>query len=227
METNQRAEPRVAASVLGADLTRLGEEATDALGSGAPELHVDVMDGHFVPNLSVGPDAVGALRRVAPEATLEAHLMVDTPVAFVTAVAKGGADVVTFHIEACAPLARQGPAPETVIERIRESGAHPAMALNPETDVRRLEPHLDKLTRVLVMSVDPGRAGQEFVPWVTSKISALWAYGRELPLLEVDGGIDERTGPRAVDAGARVLVAASSLFASPDRAAAVRAILGR
>ncbi|MGH7911296.1 MAG: ribulose-phosphate 3-epimerase [Candidatus Dormibacteraceae bacterium] len=202
----------VVPSILSADLRRLGSQVEEAVQAGADRLQVDVMDGHFVPNLTFGPDTVAAVRRVAPALVIEAHLMVERPETFIEAFARAGADWIIVHVEAT-------PATHRTLVAIRELGAHPAVALRPGTPpeaVRELVPLVDML---LCMTVEPGFGGQAFIEQSPDKLRRLRALAPRTPI-EVDGGIDAGTAPRAVAAGATLLVAGSSVYAHPGGVAA-------
>jgi ribulose-phosphate 3-epimerase len=176
---------------------------------------LDVMDGHFVPNITFGPPLVASIRE-ATKMTLDAHLMITDPLKYAEPFVKAGADVVSFHVEA--PTS-----PERVIDRILDLGAKPAMVVNPDTPVDRLRPWLDRLHLVLVMSVFPGFGGQKFMPDVLPKMRALRDMGFKGEI-EIDGGINAETSKAAVAAGATVLVAGSAVFGKADRKAAVASL---
>lgn len=195
----------VVPSILSADLTRLGGQVEEAVKGGADRIQVDVMDGHFVPNLTFGPDTVKAVRRVAPGLPIEAHLMIERPEEWVEPFVRAGADWVIPHLEA------MGAAHRTLVA-IREAGAHPGVALRPGTPpgaVSELVPLVDML---LCMTVEPGFGGQAFIAESPDKLRRLRALAPDL-LIEVDGGIDARTTPAVVAAGATLLVAGSSVYA--------------
>jgi ribulose-phosphate 3-epimerase len=206
----------VVPSILAADFTRLGEQVAEAEAGGADRVQVDVMDGHFVPNLSMGPAIVEAVRRVT-RIPIEAHLMVERPELFVETFAHAGADYVQVQVEATPSLHR-------VVAAIAEAGARPGVALNPATPVELLREILPYVEQVNLMTVEPGFGGQAFIERSPAKIQRL----RELaPLIEieVDGGIDERTASLAVRAGASALVAGTSVFGHPRGvSAAIRAL---
>lgn len=198
---------RIAASILSADFTRLGEEIASAERGGVDAIHVDVMDGRFVPEISIGSVIVEAVKRVTRR-PLDVHLMIMEPERHVQAFARSGASSMTVHVEAVAHLHR-------VIQQIKDLRVSAAAALNPGTPLGSIEPVLSDLDMVLLMTVDPGYAGQEFIPSVLPKVRQLrsWIDERGLDVdIQVDGGINETTAPRAVDAGANVLVAASAIF---------------
>lgn len=210
---------KVSPSILSADFAHLGREVALVVDAGAEMVHVDVMDGHFVPNLSIGVPVVKSLRR-ATDAFLDVHLMISQPGRYLEAFAKAGADLINVHFEAEGPL-------DAHLARIAELGCKAAVTLKPATPAEALFPYLDRLFLVLVMSVEPGFGGQSFQEESLCKVRALRdeISRRNLPcLIEIDGGITQETGARAVAAGADVLVAGSAIYGAPDPAAAVAAL---
>jgi ribulose-phosphate 3-epimerase len=199
---------RIAPSILSADFTRLGEQIAEAEAGGADWIHVDVMDGHFVPNITVGPLVVEAARR-ATDLPIDVHLMIERPELYVEDFTNAGANRLTVHQETCPHLHR-------TIQQIRELGAHPGVAVNPATPVDTLSDILPFVDLVLVMTVNPGFGGQKFIPECLHKIARLSqqleSIMRQNIEIEVDGGIDPSTAPTVVAAGATVLVAGSAVF---------------
>jgi ribulose-phosphate 3-epimerase len=199
---------RIAPSILSADFARLADGVHAAEAAGADWIHVDVMDGHFVPNLTIGPPVVAALRRVT-RLPLDVHLMIEQPERLLDAFIAAGADLLTVHQEASVHLNR-------TIDRIRELGARPGVSVNPATPIATLTDILPYVDLVLIMSVNPGFGGQRFLPTSTGKIAALRRMLEERALaqieLEVDGGIGPDTAPDVVAAGATVLVAGAAVF---------------
>ena len=193
----------VVPSILSADAGRLAEQVAEAERAGADRIQVDVMDGHFVPNLTFGPLTVEAVRR-ATKLPIEAHLMVERPELFVEAFVKAGATLVEVQVESTTSLYR-------TVQTIRELGATPGVAINPGTPVEDLREILPYVDLVNVMTVEPGFGGQKFIPHSPEKIRRVRALGKDFEI-EVDGGIDARTAPLVAAAGATVLVAGSSVY---------------
>ncbi len=193
----------VVPSILSADVGRLAEQVGEAERAGADRIQVDVMDGHFVPNLTFGPLIVEAVRR-ATRLPIEAHLMVERPELFVEAFAKAGATLIEVQVESTTSLYR-------TVQTIRELGARPGVAINPGTAVEDLREILPYVDLVNVMTVEPGFGGQRFIPHSPEKVRRVRALGTDFEI-EVDGGIDARTAPLVVAAGATVLVAGSSVY---------------
>ncbi len=210
---------RIAPSILSADFGRLAEEVRAVEAGGADLVHVDVMDGRFVPNLTIGPVVVKAVR-AATQLPVDVHLMIAEPERYVESFREAGADLISVHAEACLHLHR-------AVEQIRASGARASVAVNPATPLSAIEWVLDDLSMVLLMTVNPGFGGQRYIPQVTRKIAALRALldRRGLDVdLEVDGGVHPATIGAAAAAGANVFVAGSAVFEAPDYRAAIRAL---
>jgi ribulose-phosphate 3-epimerase len=220
--------PLIAASILSADFGAMANDCKDVLGKGADLLHIDVMDGHFVPNLTMGADMIRGVRRHFADVFLDVHLMVERPGDYVDSFAEAGANLFAFHVEVCKPMRPDGIDAGELIKRIRAAGMSPGMVVNPPTILEQLEqgigPHLDDLDLALVMSVNPGRSGQKFISDVLSKTR--WLKERTNPgtRIEMDGGLNLETTPLAVAAGADVIVTASALFSSDDRAGVITAM---
>jgi ribulose-phosphate 3-epimerase len=210
---------RIAPSILSADFGRLADEARAAEAAGGDWLHVDVMDGRFVPNITIGPVVVKALKR-ATKLPLDVHLMIVEPEKYLEDFVKAGAERVSVHAEACPHLHR-------TLQQIRALGAKASVALNPATPLSAIEWVLEDLDMVLLMSVNPGFGGQSYIPQVTRKMAELHRLvdARGLAIdLEVDGGIKPDTAAAVAAAGANALVAGSAIFESKDYAAAIRAL---
>lgn len=210
---------RIAPSILAADFSRLGEEIATVEKGGADLLHLDVMDAHFVPNLTFGPMIVKAIDKIT-SLRLSTHLMMTDPEPFLENFVKAGSDDVIVHIESY-------PDPRRVLQKIRDLGARRGLTLNPSTPFDAIEPYLEHVDVLLVMSVHPGFGGQAFKPEVLPKVTRaaeLKAERRYTYEIHIDGGIDLETAPRAAQAGAEVLVAGSAVFRSTDPGAQVNAL---
>ncbi|MBT3353189.1 MAG: ribulose-phosphate 3-epimerase [Nitrospinaceae bacterium] len=213
---------RVAPSLLSCRFEEMGEEIAAVQRAGADWLHFDVMDGHFVPNISIGPLGVEAARRAVPDMVLDVHLMISEPDDYIEAFAKAGADILTVHIETSTDIRR-------TLDKIRLLGVGTGVTLNPATPLETIEWVLGEVDMILVMSVKPGFSGQSFIPESIGRIQAL----REkidkngLPaLLEVDGGVKPQNAAEIREAGADVLVAGSAVYGTDDYAGAIEAIRG-
>jgi ribulose-phosphate 3-epimerase len=207
----------IAPSILSADFTRLAEAIRTVEDAGATVLHVDVMDGHFVPNITIGLPVVRSIRK-ATSMIIDTHLMISEPGRYAAEFVKAGANMVSVHVEADAHLNR-------TLTSIRELGAKAGIAINPATSLSTLDDALQYADFVLLMSVNPGFGGQKFVPGSVEKVRRLRQMISEKGLntrIEIDGGIDEETAPKVVDAGAEILVAGTAIFGQKDPAAAVR-----
>lgn len=210
---------KIAPSILSADFSCLGDQVRSVERAGVEYLHIDVMDGHFVPNITIGPLVVEALR---PKSKLvfDVHLMIEHPDEYVEDFVKAGADIISVHAEACPHLHRS-------IQNIKAHGVKAAVALNPATPLSAIEYVLENLDMVLLMTVNPGFGGQKFIPEVLPKISDLRTRIKSLGLhteIQVDGGVTPELAGTIVKAGASVLVAGSAIFHAPDIAAAVKAL---
>ena len=200
---------KIAPSILSADFARLGQQVSEAEAAGADYIHIDVMDGHFVPNITVGPLVVSAVRAVTP-LPLDVHLMIEAPERHLEAFCAAGATGLTVHVETCPHLSR-------TLQQIKELGCRAGVTLNPSTPASALQEVLADVDLVLVMTVNPGFGGQAFMERMLSKIERVRAMLDQIGSsaeLEVDGGIDSRTAPLVVRAGADVLVAGSAIFGS-------------
>nr|MDH3154637.1 ribulose-phosphate 3-epimerase [Bacillus licheniformis] len=212
----------VAPSILSADFARLGEEIRDVEQGGADFIHIDVMDGHFVPNLTIGPLVVEAVRPIT-ELPLDVHLMIEAPDRYIPAFAKAGADILSVHVEACPHLHR-------TIQLIKEQGVKAGVVLNPHTPVREIEHVLEDLDLVLLMTVNPGFGGQSFISSVLPKIRQVKEMAEQKGLadllIEVDGGVNKNTARQCIEAGANLLVAGSAVYNEKDRKKAISDIKG-
>ena len=212
----------VAPSLLSADFAYLAQDSRSCLDAGAEFLHFDVMDGHFVPNISFGAPVLASLSKAVP-AFYDVHLMLTDPLDYLPMFLKAGASMITFHLEANSPV-------DKTIEAIHAGGAKAGIVIKPATPASAAFEWLDKVEMVLVMSVEPGFGGQKFQPAALEKLTQLRReadrIGRSDLLLEVDGGVDRNTAPLCVEAGANVLVAGSSIFGAADREAEIKFFRG-
>ena len=210
---------KIAASILAADFSRLAEQIALAEQGGADWIHCDVMDGHFVPNITMGPLIVAAARK-STKLPIDVHLMIEKPERFISAFRDAGADSITVHVEACPHLHR-------TVQQIFETGAKAGVALNPATSLTAVEEILPEIDMLLIMTVNPGFGAQKFIeasiPKIKKARQMILSTGKSVAI-EVDGGIDVETAPRVVAAGAEVLVAGNSIFGQADIVAACRAI---
>jgi ribulose-phosphate 3-epimerase len=208
---------KIAPSILSADFGRLGEEVRAVESAGADYIHIDVMDGHFVPNITIGPMIVKAVRRLT-KLPLDVHLMISNPDQFINAFVEAGSDIITVHAEAVHHLHRS-------VQYIRRAGAKPGVSLNPATPLQMIEYVLSDLDMILVMTVNPGFESQEFIPEMVPKIELLKEMIKKRGLevdIEVDGGINPETIYRVAQAGANVFVAGSAIFYSKDYGETIR-----
>lgn len=207
---------KIAPSILASDFARLGEEVKDVEAAGADYIHIDVMDGHFVPNITIGAPIVRALRPVTT-LPLDVHLMIENPDSFIEEFADAGADIITVHAEACPHLHR-------TIQLIKSKGTKAGVVINPGTPVEAIKHVIEDVDLVLLMTVNPGFGGQAFIERVLSKITETKQLAASLgvsPEIEVDGGVNAETARLCIEAGATVLVAGSAIYNQSDRKAAI------
>jgi ribulose-phosphate 3-epimerase len=212
---------KIAPSILSANFAKLGEEIKAVEQAGADYIHVDVMDGHFVPNITIGPLIVEAIKPVTT-LPLDVHLMIEHPDKYIDSFVKAGADIISVHVESSKHLHR-------TIQLINDSGVKAGVVLNPATPAEMIEPILEYVDLVLVMTVNPGFGGQQFISSTLPKIQKISRWIKESDLsveLEVDGGVNAKTARLCVEAGADVLVAGSAIFNESDRSKAIQALRG-
>lgn len=212
---------KIAPSILSADFSKLGSEIMEVEKGGADYIHVDVMDGHFVPNITIGPLIVEAIRPVT-KLPLDVHLMIENPDHYITAFAKAGADYITVHVEACRHLHR-------TIQLIKSFGVKAGVVLNPATPVESIQHIIGDIHMVLLMSVNPGFGGQKFIPETLPKIRKVKEMAMQKGLdieIEIDGGVNPETAKQCKEAGATVLVAGSAIYNEKDYAKAISLIRG-
>ena len=210
---------KIAPSILASNFAKLGEEIQDVEKGGADYIHVDVMDGHYVPNISIGPMIVEAIRPVT-KLPLDVHLMIDNPDQYIEEFAKAGSDIITVHQEACAHLHR-------TIQLIKSHGVKAGVVINPGTPADMIKPILGEVDLVLLMTVNPGFGGQSFISSVLPKVQQIADWRTDMGLdfeIEIDGGVNTETAKLCTDAGADVLVAGSAVFKKEDRREAIEAI---
>lgn len=204
--------PVLAPSILAADFSKLGEQVNQCTDNGIQWIHCDIMDGHFVPNISYGAGIVGTVRKIAPDAFLDVHLMIENPDQFIDDFADSGSDLISVHYEACTHLHR-------TIQNIKNNGCMAGVVVNPATDIDLLKPILPDVDLVVIMSVNPGFGGQSFIESSYQKVRRLYQLREQLQLsflIEIDGGVGTENAQKLVSTGVDVLVAGSSVFKAED-----------
>ena len=217
--TNPQRLPLVGASILSADFAHLAHDAEAALSAGADLLHIDVMDGHFAPNLTLGPALCRSLHNALPDAMLDVHLMLTDPGMFIEDFAKAGADHITFHIEAVEDVL-------SLVQEIRQQNMTAGLALNPDTDVTTIMQFIEHVDLVLVMSVHPGFSGQSFISGALDKVRMIKPLLRGNQRLQMDGGVSSKTSADCREAGCDLLIAGSDIFGTSDYGESIESIRG-
>lgn len=215
--------PLIAPSILAADFSKLGSDIQDAVKGGASWIHCDIMDGHFVPNISYGPGVVKAAKQSAPEAFMDVHLMIENPGMYVEAFVQAGADLISVHYEAAPHLHR-------CIQSIKKYGLMAGVVVNPATSLHNIEPVLGDVDLVLIMSVNPGFGGQSFIQKSYDRLrelSQMRDKGNHGFLIQVDGGVNLKNAQKVAEAGADILVAGSSVFSAQDITARFKELQGK